>query len=324
MSKKIAVVRRLPQPLLDQIANFGEVAVPSSEVGLDQAGLIALMRDADAALVTALDVIDAEIINACSRLKLICNIGVGYNNIDVDAATARGITVTNTPGATDDAVADLVFGLMLGIARRLPQADTWVREGKWTPDTLGGFGVGLEVGKKTLGIVGFGHIGQAIAKRALGFDMETLYCGRHRADAQIETALRATQADLDTLLAKSDFVVVQVPYMTATHHLIGAPQLARMKKSAVLIHAGRGGVVDDAALAAALKAGTIAAAALDCMENEPQVNAALLACPNVIFTPHIGGATQSARINLVMLALQNLVAGLQGATPPSVVNQIPG
>lgn len=320
MSKKIAVVRQVPQPLLDQIAKFGEALVAPSGAGLDKAGLTNLMQDADAALVTALDVIDADVIKACGKLKLICNIGVGYDNIDVAAATARGITVTNTPGAMDDAVADLVFGMMLGVARRLPQADAFVRAGQWTPDAMQGFGMGMDVSRKTLGIIGFGRIGKVIAKRALGFDMETLYADGFPADADTEAALKARHVDLDTLLGKADFVVVQVPYMAETHHIFGAAELAKMKKSAVLIHAGRGGVVDDAALAEALKAGGIAAAALDCVDNEPHVNADLLALPNVLFTPHIGSATPATRMNMAMLALKNLAIGLSGQKPPNAVN----
>lgn len=319
MKKTIAVARRLPQAVLDQLTQFGEVAVAPSEAGLGKPGLTALMRDADAALVTALDAIDAEVIAGCPKLRLICNIGVGYDNIDVAAASARGITVTNTPGAMDDAVADLVFGLILGVARRLHHADAFVRGGQWTPANPSAFGLGLDVSRKTLGIIGFGRIGKVIARRALGFEMRTLYCNSARVDPGIEAALSAAEVDMDTLLAQSDYVVVQVPYTTATHHLIGAVQLTKMKKSAVLIHAGRGGVVDDAALAAALKAGAIAGAGLDCVENEPHVNPALLGCPNVLFTPHIGSATAATRMNMVMLALKNLAVGLQGGIPPNAV-----
>jgi glyoxylate/hydroxypyruvate/2-ketogluconate reductase len=319
MKKTIAVARRLPQAVLDQLSQIGEVAVAPTDVGLDRAGLTALMRDADAALVTGLDAIGAEVIAACPKLRLICNIGVGYDNIDVAAASARGITVTNTPGAMDDAVADLVFGLMIGVARRLHEADAFVRAGQWTPANPSALGLGLDVSRKTLGIIGFGRIGKVIARRALGFEMRTLYCNSTRADPGIEAALSATQVDLDTLLAQSDYVVVQVPYTTATHHLIGAVQLRNMKRSAVLIHASRGGVVDDAALAAALKAGAIAGAGLDCVENEPHVNPALLDCPNVLLTPHIGSATAATRMSMVMLALRNLAVGLQGGTPPNAV-----
>jgi gluconate 2-dehydrogenase len=319
--KKIAVVRRLPQSVLDQLAALGEVLVPPSDAPLDRAGLRELMRDADAALLTAVDPVDAEMIAACPKLKLICNIGVGYDNIDIAAARSRGITVTNTPGVMDDAVADLVFGMMIGAARRLSQADAFVRAGKWTPDNLTGFGLGMDVNRKTLGIIGFGRIGRVIARRATGFQMRVLYADSNAAAPELEAELRAERSDLDRLLAESDFVIVQVPYGPSTHHMIGASQIARMKTSAVLIHAGRGGVVDDAALAAALTSGKIAAAAVDCFENEPKVNPALLDCPNVLLTPHIGSATPDTRMSMMRMALGNLVAGLQGGTPPNVVSK---
>jgi len=317
--KRIAVVPRLPQPVLEQIAKLGEVLVSQSGAPLDKAGIRDLMRDADAALVTAVDPVDAETIAACPNLKVICNIGVGYDNIDIAATRARGITVTNTPGAMDDAVADLVFGMIIGAARRLPQADAFVRAGKWTPDSFTGFGLGMDVSRKTLGVVGFGRIGRAIARRATGFEMRVLYTDSKSATPELEAELRAERTGLDRLLAESDFVVVQVPYGPSTHHLIGASQIARMKASGILIHAGRGGVVDDAALAAALKSGKIAAAAVDCFENEPKVDPALLDCPNVLLTPHIGSATPDTRMSMVRMALANLLAALQGITPPNVV-----
>jgi len=283
--KKIAVIPRLPQPVLEQIAKLGEVLVAQSDAPLDKAVVRDLMRDADAALVTAVDPVDAETIAACPKLALLCNIGVGYDNIDIAAARARGITVTNTPGAMDDAVADLVFGMIIGAARRLPAADAFVRAGKWTPDNFTGFGLGMDVSRKTLGIVGFGRIGRVIARRATGFEMRVLYVDSKSAAPELEAELRAERSDLDRLLTESDFVVVQVPYGPSTHHLIGASQIARMKPTAVLIHAGRGGVVDDAALAAALTSGKIAAAAVDCFENEPRVNPALLGQPGIARLP---------------------------------------
>jgi len=318
--KKIAVARRLPQPVLDQIAGLGEVLAPKNDAPLDRAGMQELMRDADAVLLASVDPMDAALIAACPKLKLICNIGVGYDNIDIAAARSRGITVTNTPGAMDDAVADLVFGMMLAAARRLPQADAFVRAGKWTPDNLTGFGLGMDVNRKTLGIIGFGRIGRVIARRATGFEMRVLYSDSVAAAPELEAALRAERSELDRLMAASDFVVVQVPYGPSTHHMIGAAQIARMKPTAILVHAGRGGVVDDAALAAALKSGSIAGAAVDCFENEPKLNPALLDCPNLLLTPHIGSATPDTRMSMMRMALGNLAAGLQGATPPNVVS----
>jgi len=317
--KKIAIIPRLPPPVLEQVAKLGEVLVAGPGTAPGVAGMRELMSDADAALVTAIDPVDAETLAACPRLKLLCNIGVGYDNIDMDAARARGITVTNTPGVMDDAVADLVFGMIIGAARRLPQADAFVRSGKWTPDSFTGFGLGMDVSHKTLGIVGFGRIGRVIARRASGFEMRVVYADSASAAPELEAELRAERSDLDQLLAESDFVVVQVPYGPATHHLIGASQIAKMKSTAILVHAGRGGVVDDTALAKALKSGTIAGAAVDCFENEPRVNPALLDCPNVLLTPHVGSATPDTRMNMVRMALGNLATGLQGKRPPNVV-----
>jgi gluconate 2-dehydrogenase len=318
--KKIAVARRLPQPVLDEIARFGEVLLPQSEATRDKAEMQHLLRDADAALVSAIDPVDEEMMATSLKLKVICNIGVGYNNIDMAAARAHGITVTNTPGAMDDAVADLVFGLIIATARRLPQADAFVRTGKWTPENFAGLGLGMDVYRKTMGIIGFGRIGRVIARRATGFEMRVLYSDSQAAPPELEVELRAERVELAPLLAESDFIVVQVPYLPSTHHMIGANELARMKPTAVLIHAGRGGVVDDAALAAALKAGRLAAAALDCFENEPAVSPALLDCTNLLLTPHIGSATRDTRMRMLRMALANLSAALQGGIPPNVLN----
>jgi gluconate 2-dehydrogenase len=210
--------------------------------------------------------------------------------------------------------------MVIAVARRLPQADAFVRAGNWTADNFNGVGLGMDVSHRTLGIIGFGRVGQAIARRASGFEMPVLYSNTRSVARELAAGLRAERTELDRLLAESDFVVVQVPYGPSTHHLIGGPELARMKATAVLVHAGRGGVVDDAALATALKAGTIAGAAVDCFENEPTIHPALMGCPNVLLTPHIGSATPETRMNMVRMALVNLVAGLKGGTPPNVVD----
>lgn len=316
MSKKIAVVRRLPPAVVDTLSPHGEVLMPATDAGLDKKGLIELMSDADAALVTPLDKIDAEIIGACPSLKVIASIGVGTDHIDLSAAWSRGITVSNTPGTMDDAVAELAIGLLLATARRLPQADAFVRGGKWTPDNLTGFGVGLDVTHKTLGIVGFGRIGQTLAKRVRGFEMEVLYHARHPVDAGVERELGARYVALPELLSQADFLVLLVPYSGDTHHLIGAPQLAQMKTGAVLINVARGGIVDDAALVAALKDGRLAGAALDCVENEPNLHAELLTLPNVVLSPHIGSATPRTRQAMVALALRNLIMDMNGHASP--------
>lgn len=319
MSTRIAISRRLPPVVTDMLKPFGELALPVTDAQPNRIELLDLLRDADGALVTALDVVDAGMLAACSKLRVLANIGAGYDNIDVAAARTRGVTVTNTPGVADDTVADLAFGLLIGAARRLPQADAFVRGGQWTSASPAGSGLGLDVSRRTLGIVGFGRIGQAIAKRAGGFDMTVLYHSRRRVDRAIEEALGAQPASLDELLPRSDFVVLAVPYSAETHHLIGAARLSQMKRTGVLVNVARGGVVDDRALAEALGRGTIAGAGLDCFENEPAVNPALLALPSVVLAPHVGSATAGARLAMVGLAVRNLVTALQGGTPPNVV-----
>ncbi|MDX9716344.1 MAG: D-glycerate dehydrogenase [Thauera sp.] len=323
MSKKIiAVTRHLPG-VVETLSEYGEVRSAPPGAELDKADLIALMSDADAVLTTAWDNIDAEVISACPKLRLICNTGVGYNNIDIAAARLRKIMVTNTPGVTDDAVADLAMGLMIAVARRLPQADVFVRSGQWTKATLVGFGLGQDVSGKTLGIVGFGRIGQTLAKRAQGFDMTVLYHARRPVSAETESLYKARHSTLDKLLGDSDFVVLLVPYSVETHHIIGTEQLKKMKPSAFLVNVARGGVVDDQALAVALKAGALAGAALDCVENEPDLHPELFGLANVIFSPHIGSATPGTRRTMVSMSTKNLIAGITGKTPPNLI-PLPG
>jgi len=319
MSKKIIAVTRHIPGVVETLSKYGEVRIAPVDASLDKTDLIALMSDADAVLTTAWDSIDAEVITACPKLRLICNMGVGYNNIDIAAARLRRIMVTNTPGVTDDAVADLAMGLMIAVARRLPQADIFVRSGQWTKETLTSFGLGQDVSRKTLGIIGFGRIGQTLAKRAYGFDMTVLYHARHPVSAEIESLYNACYCNLDNLLVDSDFIVLLVPYSKETHHLIGTEQLKKMKPSAFLVNIARGGVVDDGALAVALKSGALAGAALDCFENEPNIHPEFLELPNVIFSPHIGSATPCTRQTIVSMAIQNLITGITGNTPPNLI-----
>ena len=265
------------------------------------------------------DRVDAELIAACPRLKAVCNIAVGYNNIDVPACSAREIAVTNTPGVLDETTADLVWALMLATARRLTEAEAYLRSGQWTGWYLKQI-LGTDVHHATLGIIGMGRIGQVIARRALGFEMDVVYHNRSRLSAPIEASLKVRYVGMDELLARADFVVLQVPYSQATHHLIGAAELAKMKSSAILINAARGGVVDDAALIDALGRGVIRAAGLDVFENEPKLNPGFLALQNVVLAPHIGSSTRVTRLAMAMTAARNLVAAMTGTTPPNLVN----
>jgi gluconate 2-dehydrogenase len=227
--------------------------------------------------------------------------------------------VTNTPGVLDDSTADLAWTLMLGAARRITEVERRVRNGEWTGWRLKQW-LGTDVHHATLGIVGMGRIGQAIARRAEGFDMRVLYHNRSRVADDIEQRLGATWTSLDELLRQSDFVVLQVPYTPETHHLIGVVELAKMKATAILINSTRGGVVDDAALVEALKAGTIRAAGLDVFENEPRLNPGFLELDNVVLAPHVGSSTEATRRAMAMTAAKNAVAALTGATPPNLLN----
>jgi gluconate 2-dehydrogenase len=321
MKPKILVTREVFEEVLDFLRQHLEVEANQQDVALTPEVLSARLRDKDGVMCALTDRIDAALIAACPRLKAVSNIAVGYNNIDVPACSARRIVVTNTPGVLDETTADLVWALMLAAARRLTEVEAYIRNGEWTGWRLKQL-LGTDVHHATLGIVGMGRIGQAVARRALGFEMQVLYHNRTRLDAATEAALRAAYVTMDELLARSDFVVLQVPYSPATHHLIGAAELGKMKPSAILINAARGGVVDDAALVAALAAGTIRAAGLDVFENEPRLDPGFLGLKNVVLTPHIGSSTHTTRLAMAMTAARNLVAALGGRTPPNQVNPL--
>jgi len=285
----------------------------------DAVSLRARLRDKAGVLVAGGDRIDEALLDACRDLRAVCNAGVGYNNIDLDACTSRGILATNTPGVLDDTVADLGFALILAAGRRLTEADRYLRAGRWgrwSNDLL----LGMDIHHKTLGIVGMGRIGRALARRARGFDMQILYCNRSRAPEPVESALGARQVALDELLAAADFVCLTLPYSAAVRHLIGAREIGLMKPTAVLVNIARGGIIDENALAAALREGRIAAAGLDVYEGEPAVNPALLPLENTVLLPHIGSATRATRAAMGLCAARNLVAALSGGTPPNLLN----
>ncbi len=306
----------------DTLAFLGEhcdVASNQEDVALTPEALASRLADKEGIVCSLTDRIDAALIERCPRLKVVANIAVGYNNIDVAACTVRGIMATNTPGVLDDSTADLAWTLMLGAARRITEVERYVRQGDWTGWRLKQW-LGTDVHHATLGIVGMGRIGQAIARRAAGFEMRVLYHNRKRVAEDIESRLNAAWASLDELLGTADFVVLQVPYSQETHHLIGAAELAKMKPTAILINSTRGGVVDDAALIEALQKGTIRAAGLDVFENEPKLNPAFLGLDNVVLAPHIGSSTEETRRAMAMTAARNAVAALTGATPPNLVN----
>src|SRR5688572_13421473 len=319
MKPKILVTREVFDETVAFLAQHCEVEANQDDVAFDAETLARKVADKDGVVCALTDRIDAGLIGRCPRLKVVANIAVGYNNIDLAACTARGIQATNTPGVLDDSTADLAWALMLATARRLTELERRVRAGEWTGWRLKQW-LGVDVHHATLGIFGMGRIGQAIAKRASGFDMKVLYHNRRRVAADIEGRINATYVTRDELLKRADFVILQVPYSPETHHMIGAAELKLMKPNAILVNSTRGGVVDDAALVAALKSGTIRAAGLDVFENEPKLNPAFLALDNVVLAPHIGSSTESTRRAMAMTAAKNAVAGLTGQTPPNLLN----
>ena len=283
--------------------------------------LAARAQGAAGLLVAGTPRIDAALLAACPSLRAVCSMAVGYNNIDVPACTAAGVLVSNAPGVLTETTADFGFALMMATARRITESEHYLRAGQWTHWSYNGF-AGADVHGATLGVLGMGRIGQAIARRgALGFGMPVLYHNRSRLDVATEQALGARWVDKNELLQQADHLVIVVPYSPASHHLIGAAELALMKPSATLTNIARGGVVDDAALAAALRLRTIAAAGLDVFEGEPAVHPGLLNVPNVVLTPHIASASLRTRRAMADLAAVNLVAVLGGAgVPPTALN----
>lgn len=277
------------------------------------------IRDIDGMISTISDRIDKSLLNAATHLKIIANYGVGYNHIDVDTATERGILVTNTPDVLTDATAELAFALLLTTARRIVEGDHRMRSGQyryWSPLDF----LGTEVSGKTLGIVGFGRIGQAMAKRAKAFDMRLLCATRSPIDPSIAGQYGITRVELEFLLAQSDFISLHVPLTPETVHRIGPDEFARMKPSAILINTSRGPVVDETALVEALKNRRIAAAGLDVYENEPMMAPGLADLDQVVLLPHIGSATTETRTRMAQMAVTNLLEGLGGRIPPNCLN----
>ena len=319
MKPKILVTREVFDETLDYLAQHCEVESNQQDLPLTAAALAQRLADKDGVMCSLTDRIDGALLGAATRLKMVANIAVGYNNIDVAACTARGVMATNTPGVLDDSTADLAWALVLATARRLTEVESYIRAGEWTGWRLKQW-LGVDVHHATLGIVGLGRIGQVIAKRAIGFDMRVLYHNRKPVAKEVEKRLNAAYVSMAELLAQSDFVILQVPYSPQTHHLIGAAELKSMKRTAILVNSTRGGVVDDAALIAALKAGTIRGAGLDVFENEPRLNPGFLTLRNVVLAPHVGSSTEATRRAMAMTAAKNLVAGLNGSTPPNLLN----
>jgi len=316
---RVLVTREVFDETLDYLRQHCEVLDNQRDLPYAPEALGKALADCDGLMCALTDKVDSALLTAAPKLKAVANIAVGYNNIDVPACTARGVMATNTPGVLDDSTADLAWTLMLGTARRITEVERRIRNGEWTGWQLKQW-LGVDVHHATLGIVGMGRIGQAIARRAFGFEMKVIYHNRKPIAPELERKCNATYVSFDELLSQSDFIVLQVPYSPQTHHLIGSEQLAKMKPSAILINSTRGGVVDDAALIDVLKKGGIRGAGLDVYENEPKLNPEFLKLDNVVLAPHVGSSTEATRKAMAMLAAQNLVAALQGKLPPNLIN----
>lgn len=320
MKPKVFVTRKIPKPGLDILEKECEVKVNPYDRALTKKELIENVKGMNGLLCLLTDTVDKEVIDANPNLRIISNYAVGYNNIDVKEATRRKIMVTNTPGVLTDTTADLTWALIMSIARKIVQADKFTREGKfkgWSPMLF----LGSDVHHATLGIIGLGRIGKAVAKRASGFEMRILYTDVKRSPEEIESKLRAEFVSLEELLSTSNFVSIHTPLVPETYHLIGEKQLKMMKKTAYLINVARGPIVDEKALVLALQNKWIAGAALDVYENEPNLTPGLAELDNVIIVPHIGSASVATRIKMATMAATNLVAGLTGKIPPNLINK---
>ncbi|UCH18382.1 MAG: D-glycerate dehydrogenase [Burkholderiales bacterium] len=324
MKPKILVARAVFADVIDRLREHFDVETNDADAVWPKAELMQRLRGKVGAFTTGSERIDVEVLDANPQLRAVCNMAVGYNNFDVDACTARGVLCTNTPEVLTESTADFGFALMMAAARRICESEHFLRAGRWTKWSYDMF-AGGDVHGATLGVLGMGRIGQAIARRgALGFGMRVIYHNRSRLDPAVEAPLRAQYVSKEELLRRSDHLMIVVPYGPAVHHAIGAAELALMKPTATLTNIARGGVVDDAALADALRERRIAAAGLDVFEGEPKVHAGLLAVSNVVLTPHIASATEATRRAMADLAADNLIAALgcgpNAGRPPTPLN----
>jgi len=314
MAKKILISNVLPKEALDLIPKEITVDYNGADAPLPKAELLARVRGKDGLVCHIVSAIDDEVLAAAPTLKVVANVAVGYNNIDVAAARRRGVVVTNTPDVLTETTADFAWALLMAAARRVVEADHFARSGQWQRwqwDLLWG----ADVHGKTLGILGFGRIGRAVARRASGFDMRVLYHDAVRPAPAVERELRVTYAEPETILREADFVSLHTPLLPETRHLINERTLRLMKKTAILVNAARGPIVDEAALVRALKEGWIAGAGIDVFEEEPRIHPGLAPLPNVVLAPHIASASRDTRIAMATLAVRNCLAVLDGKPP---------
>jgi gluconate 2-dehydrogenase len=317
---KILVARATFPQVIARLQEHFDVEHNQSDDAWSAQELTDKLRDKVGAFTTGGERIDAQVLAACPQLKIVANMAVGYNNFDLDAMTRAGVLGTNAPDVLTETTADFGFALLMATARRVTESEHYLRAGKWQKWSYDMF-AGSDVHGSTLGILGMGRIGQGIAKRgAHGFGMNVIYHNRSRLSPELEAACKARYVDKDELLATADHLVLVLPYSASSHHAIGAAELAKMKPTANLINLARGGIVDDTALAAALKDKRIAAAGLDVFEGEPKVNPALLTVPNIVLTPHIASATLPTRLAMSDLAADNLIGFLVHGKPLTPLN----
>jgi len=322
MRKRVLVTRAIFPDIITQLREYFDVEVNDGpRYSKDQ--LREALRDKQGVLVAGGERIDASVLEGLTQLKAVCVSAAGYNNIDVDALTRAGVIATNAPGPADETTADFAWGLMIATARRLAEAAQWVQEGNWKGSAGSRF-FGTDIHGRILGIIGMGRIGQAIARRAIGFRMSTFYHNRRPVASSVEQECHATYTTKAELLRRSDFVILSLPYTPENHHLIAADELQLMKPSGMLFNIARGGLIDEVALAEALRNHRIAAAGLDVFEQEPVIHPHLIGLPNVILTPHIAGGTEATQHGLASLAADNLIAALDlgpdAGHPSSILN----
>lgn len=320
MKPRILVARAIFPDVIERLAQHLEVETNQEDTVFTEEELSAKLQDKQGIFATLSERIGPALIAANPQLKAVCNMAVGYNNIDVEAATRAGIVVTNTPDVLNETTADFAWALLMAAARRVTESERWLREGKWEKWRYDSF-LGMDLHGSTLGILGMGRIGQAIARRSMGFNMRVIYHNRSRLAENLEAAANQAQyVGKEALFAQADHVVLTVPYSPQLHHIVGASELALMKRTATLVNIARGGIVDDKALIRTLKEGRIGAAGLDVFENEPSFDPEFLTLANAVLTPHIASSSERTRRAMANCAADNLIAALTGGSVPNVVN----
>lgn len=321
--QRVWISRPVFSETVSKLEEYFDVVMELVDRKRSAAELKTALADFDGAMLGGSDHVDAAVIEGNRRLKAIANLGVGYNNLDIDALSRAGVLAANTPDVLDESVADYGWALMMAAARRVGAAERWLRAGQWQGMRFDDW-LGMDIHGKTLGILGMGRIGQAMARRAAGFGMPVIYHNRRRVSVDIEQACKARYVEKEMLLRESDHLILVLPFTPENRHSIGVAELALMKPQAVLVNIARGGIVDDAALAAALREGRLAAAGLDVFEGEPAVHPDLLTLENAVLSPHLGSATEETRRAMATLAADNLIAALgcgpQAGHPPSPIN----